>query len=297
MARIRIRPMLERNEEPSSRGLEWGNPGASLFHRRTFSMQLPSIQVFFSAKGGSGTTLLACTYASALRLLANVRVLLVDMDLKYGGVEAYMGIRSDRSIFHLKPVLSELTEVHIRNITQFDPVSQVEILPSPADADLAQAIEPQEVVALLMHARKFYDVIVVDAGSEMSPVLAALCHQANHIHYVLTPDTPSLRRYAQSVSLFEKHGIPLDKVGTVLNRISQVSEIQPKDLKGIRALRLEGTVRADFHAIQPQVNLSTPLIGQIKDKKAPVYLRDVVRLVQELAGQVDSSAGQSGLPL
>jgi len=58
---------------------------------------------FTSGKGGCGRSLLASTLAQTLMLESTVGVLLVDLNLQYGGVETYLGVENDRTLYDLTP--------------------------------------------------------------------------------------------------------------------------------------------------------------------------------------------------
>lgn len=273
-------------EIPLRRNVLVGNPSRALFESPGIN-GVPPIQVFFSGKGGSGTSLLAASFAGILKSLTHLRVLLVDMDLQSGGgIEAYTGIESERSIIHLKPVLNELTEAHIRNVVQIDPQTGLAILSCKGDPEQSAVISPTDAVKLLTEVKKHYDVVILDAGNSFTPLAFTLLMEAVQVHYILTPDTPALLKYQQTLTLCRKNGVPIEKIGVILNRAGRMNEIRMKDLKGIQPLRIEGTVQSDFSGIQSSVNLGNPIIRHMFDKRPPKAVKDMVHLTKKLTGQV-----------
>lgn len=283
MARIRIKPMTQ--------------PPSSVLPRTAIKARSPVVHIFLSNKGGSGTSFLASSCAGAFHLLTGLRVLLIDMDLYSGGIEAFTGVETGRSIFDLKPVLAELDEHHFRKVVQIEAVMEIDILLSPADPELAATIDETEIISVLTTAKSYYDLIVVDAGSNIAATSFSFLKHADCIHYVLTPDSPSLHRYSQTVSLLEKNAIPIHKFDVILNRTGKSNEIQAKDLKGMKWLRIAGTVRADFNGIQSYINLASPVVRRISEKKASSALKDIMRLTEDLVRLGENHAGASGQPL
>lgn len=281
---------------PSKRSIYVGKPSQTLFQTQN-RKELPPIQLFFSAKGGSGTSMIASTFAGVVRHLLQVRVLLVDLDLSSGGIQSYAGIEAARSILDLKPVMRELTETHIRNVVQFDQISAIDVLAGFDDISMTDRIVPEEIRLFLTEAAKQYELIVIDGGSRMTPNLLPLLRHADQIHYILTPETPSLTKYHQTLSFCKNAGIPHENMGVILNRAAHINEIQAKDIKGLQPFRIEGVIRSDYAAIQSNVNLGIPLISRLRDKKPPKVLLDIMRMTREWAGQVESFVGSVGDPL
>jgi pilus assembly protein CpaE len=282
---------------PPKRSVLIGKPSQQLFRQIPKRNQLPPLQFFFSAKGGSGTSLIASTFAGMVRRMFHARVLLVDMDVPAGGIESFTGIASARSILHLQPVLNEMTETHLRSVVQQDPVTGIDILTGSGDSVSAESLSAADIRLFLREAGKHYDLLVIDGGSRITPHTIPLLQEANQAHYILTPETPSLRKLQQMLVHCQNTGVSLDKIGLILNRAGHINEIQPKDVERFQPLRLAGVVRSDYAAVQPNINLGMPIINRLRDRKPPKFLMDMMRLTQDWGRQVESFAGSVGKPL
>lgn len=306
MARIQIRKMKDPfsppthppvQENPLARrtpNIRINPPSQASLFRKTVpgsvlnpevSNALPQVQVFFSAKGGSGTSFLAAAYAGAAAALTGMRVLLMDMDHNNGGIEAYTGIEPNRSILHLKPVMDELNELHIRSVVQTERSTAIDILASPADPELAAMIEPWEIAALMQQVKNMYDLIIIDTGSELAQLNLPLFETADRIHYVMLPDSPSLRRYKLAENWLLSKGISPQKLAILLNRAGKANEIQLRDLRQIPGLNIEGIIHSDFAAIQSNINLAQPLMKRFHDRRQPIILRDILKLIKAQTGK------------
>lgn len=76
------------------------------------------ILTIFSGNGGSGKSNLAAALAQTIKLDSTAEVILIDLNLQFGGIETLLSIQSNRSIADLTPVINELNESHIRNVSQ-----------------------------------------------------------------------------------------------------------------------------------------------------------------------------------
>lgn len=279
---------------PPKSSVRIGTPSQQLIRQLPKRHQLPPLQFFFSAKGGSGTSLIASAFAGIVSHILHARVLLLDMDVPAGGIESYTGIASPRSILHLQPVLNELTETHLRSVVQQDPVSGIDILTGPGDSLANESLSIAEIGSFLREAGKYYDLLVIDGGSRITPLTIPLLQAANQAHYILTPETPSLRKLQQMLSNCQNTGVSLHKIGLILNRAGQINEIQPRDIERFQPLRLAGIIRSDYAGIQSNINLGMPIINRLRERKPPKFLSDMVRFAQDWGRQVEPFAGSVG---
>jgi pilus assembly protein CpaE len=251
-----------------------------------------NVITFYSGKGGCGRSLIAATLAQTLQLDSTSGVLLVDLNLQYGGLETYMNVNSDRSLYDLTPVLNELNDNHIRSVTVVEPNSQVELLASPADAEIAEQITEEHVERVLRAARLYYDYILVDLPTEMTTLSYTALEEADHLFYVLTPDAPAMRTLGRVLDLFDKIGVdPTDRLELILNRISRDSEISAKDVRQHFPYPVIGELHEDAKKIQQFINRGKPIRKSRKERGLPVFARDIQKLAGVLLGKnADKSA-------
>jgi pilus assembly protein CpaE len=241
---------------------------------------------FTSGKGGCGRSLLASTLAQTLMLESTVGVLLVDLNLQYGGVETYLGVENDRTLYDLTPVLQELNDNHIRSVTVVEPHSQVEVLVSPADAEIGEQIGEEHVERLLRAARLYYDYILVDLPTEMTPISYTALEEADRIFYVMTPDALSFRIFSRVLDLYAKINVdPTDRLEVLLNRVSRDSELDARDVQQHFGFPVAGIFQEDFKRIQQAINRGHPLRTSRRERGLSPFARDVQKLARALLAQ------------
>lgn len=252
----------------------------------SFSWANGQVVAFYSGKGGSGRSLIASTLAQTIGLDSNNSVLLVDLNLQYGGIETYLRTEGSRTLHDLTPVLQELNDNHIRSVTQVEPRSQVEVLPSPADAEIAEQITEEHVVRLLRTARLYYDYILVDLPTEMTLLNHAVLEEADHILYTMIPDALSMRVLGTVLDLFSKLSVnPSGRLNIVLNRMSREVELSQKDVSKHFPYPVVATIKDDSKKVQQMLNQGDLIRKSRRERGLPMFARDIQRLARWLLTQ------------
>lgn len=251
-----------------------------------FSWGRGQVATFYSGKGGCGRSIIAATLAQTLQMDSNSSVLLVDLNLQYGGVETYLNIDHSRSIYDLTPVLKELNDNHIRNVTAIETTSHMEVLVSPRDAEIAEHLTEEHVQRLLRAARLYYDYILVDLPTEMTAISYAALEEADRMYYVMTPDSPSIRTFGQVMQLFDKIGVdPTERLEIIVNRLRKETELREKDIKQHFSYPIVAELREDGKLVQQSINRGVPLRTSRKEKKSSIFLKDIKKLAGSLLSQ------------
>ena len=162
--------LTERLEKIAELSLQQQRKQGALASSKAFVRGRGKVFAFYSGKGGSGRTLLATGFAQALKLESTARVLLIDLNLQFGGVETFLSLENNRTLADLVPVMNEMNENHIRNVAQRETHSRLEVLVSPRDAETAENMSEEFVSRLIRASRRSYDFVILDlpAASEQS---------------------------------------------------------------------------------------------------------------------------------
>lgn len=245
----------------------------------------------YSGKGGCGKTLLAATLAQTLQLDYPFTVLVVDFNLQFGGVETVLGLSGNRSLYDLIPVIDELNEIYLRNVTVRVPVSQLDVLLSPADAEKAEQIKPEHIQRLLRVARRYYDYIILDMPGWMDENNYMALNEADRLLYVLTPEIPALKVFRQVLDMLRKLSVDTgpEHLQVLLNRVSYASEVSVKELNKLDEINLLGTVKEDYKHIKTAYNMGRPLRLTPNDRRLSPFARHLRKIAQKLVGDVSGS--------
>ncbi|RCW65846.1 AAA family ATPase [Saliterribacillus persicus] len=250
----------------------------------TFGKGRGHIFGFYSGKGGTGKSLIASTFAQTIKLESAAEVILIDLDMQYGGIETIMSLETNRSIADLKPVIQELNENHIRNVSQTEKHSKLEILISPCDAEVGEVLDEEFISKLLRTCRRSFDYCILDLPSHINSVSATALEEADKLYYVLLPETTSLKVLKYYEELCERLGINLQgNMEVIINNVAKETELKEKDLKELIRFPIATTIRKDYKGLQSFVNKGEPIRKAQKEKLIP-FAKDIRKFTNAVLG-------------
>ncbi|MFX0537461.1 AAA family ATPase [Ornithinimicrobium sp. Y1847] len=215
---------------------------------------------FAGSKGGVGTTAIAThlgwQLASGHR---EKKVVLVDVDLEKGDVSSYVDLNYRVSIVDLAKIADDITDRIVRDTVAVHD-SGLHILPAPIDVRDVDAVTASAIRAILSQLRSMYDIVLVDAGSNVTPAQAAAIEMSDHVVQVVTTDVPSLRAARRQAQAWSDLGVrnPSD-VQVLVNKFSRDSEIQQSTIdRLVLGRRIETLIPDLGRGLEASVNTRTP---------------------------------------
>ena len=240
-------------------------------------VQTGSLVAVTGAKGGVGVT----TVATRLALdaaHAGRSVCLVDLDLQAGDVGVVLDIDHHRDVTDLVGVDDD-SGVALQD-SLYTHRSGLRVLLAPRDGERGEDVDREVARQVLSRLRSRFDVVVVDAGSQLTEAGAVALSMAEHAVVVTTPDVVALRAARRACLLWARLEVRGERdCEVLLNRVSKGSEVQPATARRITGLpQLRATLPAAFRRLEEAVNTTTP--PRLEDRP----LRDAyARLAQELS--------------
>ncbi|WP_102349120.1 AAA family ATPase [Bacillus sp. Marseille-P3661] len=245
------------------------------------------VHAFYSAKGGSGKTLLAAITAQTLSVHHEMKVALIDLNAQFGNIDVLFGAKPFRSYFDLIPVMDEMDIRHLQNVAYYHEETKVTIITGPADPAKAESIPDELVTRLIRVARKHFDYVILDLPSTINNFTFTGLNETTHIHYVLTPDSLGLRAFKYANDLFERFQIGRgEELSILINRFNPKSELTKKDIEKIIDTETYGPIRSDYFSIQPSINMGAAFYMKKKDKGSNKVSTDMKKYIDELTKRI-----------
>lgn len=249
---------------------------------------------FTGAKGGVGTTTVALHMALDVVIeSAATKVLLLDLDLEKGDVGSLLEARHRVSVADLSKVSDDLSPRTVLDAV-FPHTSGLHLLLTPLDIREVEYVTPQAVRRIVSLLRQQYDVVLIDAGSHVTPVQAAAVELADEVVVVTTPDVLALRALRRIIQTWEDLGVRKGStVRVLLNRVSRHDAVQPETVRQLsQAPAVSVALPAMFRKLEQAVNARDPQL--VREQTWWKALRAVGREVgavrapdrQDLAAQV-----------
>ncbi len=187
---------------------------------------------FLGAKGGCGTTTLACHTARELEAATNKKTLLCDLDLHSGLVRFLLQAHSRYSVLDALANTDRLDESFWQALVS-NGSGHLEVLGAPDAPPSREIPSPKDVREVLQFARTVYDWGVFDLGRGISPFVFAAIEELDGLFLVSTPDVPALHRTKHLVQQLYAHGMGRNSLHLILNRVHRRMEVPVSELETI----------------------------------------------------------------
>jgi pilus assembly protein CpaE len=242
----------------------------------------PTVVVFHSPKGGTGTTTIAVNCAVALASRGDRRVALVDLDLTWGCVAPHLNLRPKSSVVDLARDIAALEDPELTRGYAARHESGVAVYPAPDRPDLGVMITAEQVGDLVGAFGAAYDVVLIDAGSVMDERTLTLFGRATRVAIIVTAEIPTVRSVSALMELVAEDAGSLDTVMLVLNRTVADDTIRTEDLERTLHTSIAAELPYDATAYLKAVNEGVPVVVGSPRSTAAERL---VRLASQLTGE------------
>jgi pilus assembly protein CpaE len=239
--------------------------------------------VFFSLKGGAGTTTLATNVALLLAQQGRQRVALLDLALEQGQAEVLLDVTPLVDLGTLGRQRVAPSDVRPDNVNAWLTAhpTGLALLAAPRDPEDAERIGPELAGALLHALTGAFGCVVVDTPSAFTePALRAL-EMADLVVLVGTPDVAGAKALSATLRTFWKLQIPADRVVVVLNAPHGDGGISRDTFE--QAIEQPVTVAIPYdQAFSDALNRGTPYVLR-QERRAPPGLAGLTALANRIA--------------
>jgi pilus assembly protein CpaE len=212
---------------------------------------------FMSCKGGSGATFLATNLG--WQLAESKSVLLIDLDLQFGGALSYVNdSRPGSTIADVALDISRLDASFLAAST-VRVTPNYSILAGPEDPSKAMEVKPEHVDAILGLAVSHYDFVLLDVGRVLNTLVIRALDRAHRIYPVLQPGLPHIRNASRLMGVFKSLGYPANKVELIVNRFEKAGEIGLGDIRRTLGSVNLLTIPDSYKEVNASINRGVPL--------------------------------------
>jgi len=241
----------------------------------------------YSAKGGVGCTTLATNLAVKLHNKEKP-VVLVDADLQFGDVPAFLNLGIPHSIADLVAP-EESLDSELLDQVLVGHESGVRVLAAPPAINLAETVTPDHMRSVLVELRARLGWTIVDTPSELNDLSLAIIEESDLVLNVMTPDIPSVKRTTTFIDLLGMVGLPAEKVLLILNMVEARRGVSAKAIEERLRRQVVAEIPYDHPAVQDAINRGEALV--LRGKTRP-FTRGIYELVGKIRQAVDE-----GLPI
>jgi pilus assembly protein CpaE len=209
------------------------------------------------AKGGVGTTFVACQLAAELDRLGG-QVVVVDLNLRIGDVALHFDLRPRYTLANLASEREELDAAYLDTILE-PHSSGVHVLAAPDRAEEAELVGAHHLERAVKLLRARFDWVIVDVSRTWDETTVQFLDRADQIFLVTLMDVPTLSHARQHLELLQRLGNPADKIRLVANRYSKSAPVSDADFSEFLDRQPDALIPNDYPASARCVNEGKPL--------------------------------------
>lgn len=257
-------------------------PGTGAFPVVAPQVRRGAVITVYSPKGGVGTTTVATSLAVGLaRMDRDARSVLLDNDVYYGDVGAFLAIRGRHNMLDAARVVHD-EDVDLEYVETLleSHQSGLCVLLGPGNPVDAHEIESQDVRVTVDVLRDIFDYIVVDTCSAFNSFTIAALMVADRVLLVATPDFPAIKNAKILLNVLAQDEFPIERIQIVLNRMDKRYGITMEQVQEHLRVPVVAQIQDDPAAARRSVNDSVPLIsGDVRRVAAVRGLQELVEFV------------------
>lgn len=258
--------------------------GLTLTHQRR-------VVAVYSPKGGVGTTTVAVNVAVAAARKRPDKIVLVDLDLQFGGVATHLNLDAKQTIVDVVRDEAALREPELLRTYAMRHDSGLHVLAAPIHPEASELITPDHVVHIIGTLLESYDAVVIDAGSILDERVLHVFEVAEAIILPVYPEIAALKAVHALLDYLNEAGTFGAKATFVLNNMFAREILRPRDIESALGQRISMDLPYDPFLYLKAVNEGVPIV--LGAARSPAAER-LVRLMATAFGQDAFSVPATG---
>lgn len=220
-----------------------------------------------NAKGGSGSTLLACNLAH--QLSARGDTLLLDLDLQFGSAAHYLDVQPSHSHVEVLQQIEGMDRVALRGFcNHFSPTLHV-LGGRENELCLPMDVRLEQLETLLHLARSSYDWVVVDLPRQIDHLTGITLEQADRVFVVVQQSLSHLKDASRLTRILRDDlGVQGSHLQIVVNRYNKAAPITLRDISAALQCTELQKLPNDFAVVSESQNTGVPL--GLQAPRAPI---------------------------
>lgn len=214
----------------------------------------------YSPKGGVGTTTIATNIALVAAQRRADRVVLVDLDLQFGGVATHLNLAPKQTLADVIRDEAALREPELLRTYAIRHDSGLHVLAAPATPETAELITPDQITHLIGTLLEAYDSIIIDAGSVLDERVLMVFEAAEAIILPVYPEMTSLKAVRGLLDYLNEAGSVGAKSTFVLNNMFAREILKSRDIEAGLGARITLELPYDSYLYLKAVNEGVPVV-------------------------------------
>ncbi len=213
---------------------------------------------FLSAKGGCGSTTLACHVAVDLNRQTGQKAVLADLDFTSGMVGFLMKVPNTYSVLDAISNLSRLDESLWKALViEWKP--GLDVIPSPENFSHEHAPQRDDLRQVIRFMRSQHDWVVLDLGRSLNEIALNIYSELDELLLVSVLEVSALHGLKTIAQKLRDRGEDLSKLELILNRAPKMMDITQDELRKVLGRPLYAMVPNDYQSLYEAYSAGTLL--------------------------------------
>lgn len=237
------------------------------------------VMAVYSAKGGTGCTMLATNLAVGLDT-QDTPTVLVDAGLQFGDIAVALNLQVKNSFLDLASRSEELDrdvvdEVLLRH------ESGLRVLAAPQRPEMADEITADQVRKVLKYLKSEFAYVVVDTSSTMDDITLAVLDVADLLIVLATPEIPAIKDARLIFDLLGVLEFPKEHIFFVLNKTDRKSGITAEAVAENLKCTVDGEIPLDEKSVTTSINRGAPLLLSGRNEPSAKSIFDLLGVIKQ----------------
>jgi pilus assembly protein CpaE len=214
----------------------------------------------YSPKGGVGTTTVAVNVAVAAARTRPDKVVLVDLDLQFGGVATHLNLEPKQTLVDVVRDETALKEPELLRTYAMRHDSGLHVIAAPMTPEASELITPDHVVHVIGTLLEGYESVVIDAGSILDERVLNIFELSDTIILPVYPEISALKSVHGLLDYLNEAGTIGAKATFVLNNLFAREILKPRDIEAALGTKISTDLPYDAFLYLKAVNEGVPIV-------------------------------------
>jgi pilus assembly protein CpaE len=233
----------------------------------------------FSPKGGVGTTTVAANVAIVAGSRQPHGVVLIDLDLQFGGIAVHLDLAPQQTIVDLVRDEQGLLDPELLRGYTARHDSGLHVLAGTARPEQTELLGGHHLEQLLNTASRAYGTVIVDAGSNLDERTLQILDWADTVVLPFHPEIPALKSVHSLLDYLNATGDVVGKCIFVLNNAFARQALRMRDIEAALGTRVAIELPYDPLAYLNAANEGIPVVIGAPRSAAAVHLTKLADMV------------------
>jgi pilus assembly protein CpaE len=248
---------------------------------KTTSKGNASVITVHSLRGGLGCSSIVVNLGLAFHKLWGKQTLLIDGILTAGQVALMLDAKPNATWENLVGVDHENLDEVVVGEMMCSHKSGIRYIASPRYPIAADTFTNETLKLFIDRLKAQNDFIIVDTSHDFSDMTIQMLSSSNTILLVMAPEMASLRTSMSALEIYDRLGIPLDKVKIVLNNNSSNPAIKQAQLEKVLKRPVDFVLPFEAGEVNRALNFGQPFILTNPDLQICVNLEKMAYMLSD----------------